>query len=79
MAATNEYVGLLDEHLKHITEYYMHAGNLALFTADYALYWFDYKAGYDVLSREFGWNHSRLLNLALCRGAASVQGKEWGL
>ena len=49
-----------------------------MFTADYALYWFDYKGGYDVVLAEFGWNHSRLLNVALCRGAASVQGKDWG-
>ena len=27
-----------------------------LFTADYALYWFDYLAGYDVVLAEFGWS-----------------------
>lgn len=48
-------------------------------TSDYALYWFDYKAGYDVLFGEFGWNYSRQLNVALCRGAATVQNKEWGV
>lgn len=48
------------------------------FTSDYALYWFDYKAGYDVLFAEFGWNYSRQLNVALCRGAATVQNKNWG-
>ena len=50
-----------------------------LFTADYALYWFDYKAGYDVVLAEFGWNYSRQLNVALCRGAATVLNKEWGV
>jgi hypothetical protein len=50
-----------------------------LFTADYALYWFDYEAGYDVVLAEFGWNYSRQLNVALCRGAAAVQDKEWGV
>jgi len=50
-----------------------------LFTADYALYWFDYKAGYDVVLAEFGWNYSRQLNVALCRGAATIQNKEWGV
>ena len=49
------------------------------FTSDYALYWFDYKAGYDVLFAEFGWNYSRQLNVALCRGAATVQNKDWGV
>ena len=46
-----------------------------LFTSDYALYWFDYKAGYDVVFAEFGWNYSRQLNIALNRGAATVQNK----
>jgi len=48
------------------------------FTSDYALYWFDYKGGYDVLLSQFVWNYSRQLNIALCRGAATVQNKEWG-
>ena len=50
-----------------------------LFTADYALYWFNYEAGYDVVLAEFGWNYSRQLNVALCRGAAAIQNKEWGV
>jgi hypothetical protein len=50
-----------------------------LFTVDYALYWFDYKAGYDVVLAEFGWNHSRQLNVALCRGAATIQNRDWGV
>ena len=50
-----------------------------LFTADYALYWFDYEAGYEVVLAEFGWNYSRQLNVALCRGAATIHDKEWGV
>jgi len=50
-----------------------------LFTSDYALYWFDYKAGQDVVFAEFGWNYSRQINVALNRGAAQAQGKEWGV
>jgi hypothetical protein len=49
-----------------------------LYTSDYSLYWFDYKAGYDVVFAEFGWNYSRQLNVALNRGAANVQNKDWG-
>jgi hypothetical protein len=49
-----------------------------MFTADYGLYWFDYKGGYDTVFAEFGWNHSRPLNVALCRGAAKAQNKNWG-
>jgi hypothetical protein len=50
-----------------------------LFTSDYALYWFDFKAGYDAVFAEFAWNYDRQLNIALCRGAATAQGKEWGV
>jgi hypothetical protein len=49
-----------------------------LFTSDYALYWYDYKGGYDTVLAEYAWNNSRQLNTALCRGAASAQNKEWG-
>jgi len=50
-----------------------------LFTSDYALYWFDYKAGYDVVLAQFGWNYSRQLNVALCRGAATAHDRDWGV
>ena len=48
------------------------------FTSDYALYWWDYQAGYDVVFSEFGWNNSREQQIALVRGAAQVQNKTWG-
>jgi hypothetical protein len=51
---------------------------LPIVTSDYALYWFDYLAGYDTIFVELGWNASTTLQIALCRGAADVQGKEWG-
>jgi hypothetical protein len=50
-----------------------------LMTSDYALYEFDYKAGYDVILAELAWNHSRPINVALCRGAATAHSKEWGV
>jgi hypothetical protein len=53
--------------------------NYPLFTSDYALYWYDYKGGYDGLFAEFGWNYSTQINVALCRGAATVQNKQWGV
>lgn len=52
---------------------------VTMFTADYALYWYDFKAGYDVIFAEFGWNFSRQLHIALCRGAARMQNKDWGV
>ncbi len=52
---------------------------ISAFTSDFALYWFDYLAGYDAVFVEFGWNHSRPQQIALGRGAATVQNKEWGV
>ena len=49
-----------------------------IFTSDYALYWFDYRAGFDVVLSQFGWNHIRAQDIGLIRGAAKVQGKAWG-
>jgi hypothetical protein len=49
------------------------------FTSDYALYWFDYLAGYDVVLAEFGWNNTRAQEIALARGAARLQNKSWGV
>lgn len=48
------------------------------FTADYALYWFDYLSGYDTVFVELGWNNSAPKHIGLCRGAATVQQKDWG-
>jgi hypothetical protein len=76
--AANLYVNKIN---KGVLPYYtsrMKQGDLKLFTADYALYWFTYEGGYDVILAEFGWNHSRPLNIALVRGAATMQNKEWG-
>jgi hypothetical protein len=52
--------------------------SVTAFTSDYALYWFDYLAGYDAVFVELGWNHSRPQQIGLGRGAANVQEKEWG-
>ena len=69
---------LFDNSTMSFCRNFNHPTEFRLFTSDYALYWFDYKAGYDVVLAQLGWNYSRQLNIALCRGAASVQGKEWG-
>jgi hypothetical protein len=76
--ASNKYFDYVHEFLRHYTQDYLQTGDLLSFTADYALYWFDYKAGYNVVLSEFGWNHSRLLNIALNRGAAEMHNKDWG-
>jgi hypothetical protein len=52
--------------------------SIPVFTSDYALYWFDYLAGYDTVFVELGWNQNTAKHIALCRGAANVQSKDWG-
>jgi hypothetical protein len=49
-----------------------------IFTSDYALYWFDYKANYTTVFAEFVGNQSRQRHIALCRGAAETFDKDWG-
>jgi len=75
--AGNQFVTSLKRSLNRMN--YTDSATDPLFTSDYALYWFDYKAGYDVVLAQFGWNYSRQLNVALCRGAATVQDKDWGV
>jgi len=77
--AADKFVNGLDLILNHTMRDLLGAANLPLFVSDYALYWFDYKGGYDVVFAEFGWNYSRQLNVALCRGAANIQNKDWGV
>ena len=52
------------------------------FTSDYALYWFDYLAGYNCVFAELGGTREQpdneIQQIDLCRGAADVQGKQWG-
>ena len=76
--AADKYVNELTLIINHAIDDQMCGVDLPLFTSDYALYWFDYKSEYDAVFAEFGWNYSRQLNVALCRGAANVQNKEWG-
>ena len=54
---------------------------IPVYTSDYALYWFDYKAGYNTVFVELGNNsptNTKIQQIALCRGAATVQNKDWG-
>ena len=51
---------------------------MPVFTSDNALYWFDYLSGYDVVFAELGWDLNQVQHIALCRGAANVQNKQWG-
>jgi uncharacterized protein (UPF0333 family) len=76
--AANKYVENLTAILNEFRVGW-NVGDFPLVTSDYALYDYDYRGGYDVVLAEFAWNHSRELNVALCRGAATVQNKDWGV
>ncbi len=77
--AANQYVANLTATLARETRYLNGTVTFPMVISDYALYWFDYKAGLSTVFAEFGWNYSRQLNVALCRGAATVQNKDWGV
>jgi hypothetical protein len=77
--AMNQFIGSLNRSLNYINIGFTESTNFPLFTSDYALYWFDYKGGYDVVLAQLGWNYSRQLNVGMVRGAATVQDKEWGV
>ena len=80
--ASNKYVSSLNWWLRSgpdaITKSFG-TSKYQLFTSDYSLYWYDYEAGYDTVFAEFAQNYSRQLNIDLCRGAATVQDKDWGV
>ncbi len=69
----SNYTYILQQHV----DFYNGTANTIL-TADYGLYWWDYKAGYDAMLAEFVGNQSRQRQIALCRGAATAFGKDWG-
>ena len=75
--AATTYTHHVDFFLDLITYYYRPA-EFPVFTSDYALYWYDYVSGYDVVFTEFVGNNSRQLAAGLCRGAAKTLNKDWG-
>ena len=72
----NNYSDAAGLDVKNLT-YFLNGVSIPLFMSDYALYGFDYRAGYDTIFAEFAWNNNRQLNVALDRGAATVHNKDW--
>jgi len=70
----NSYVG----NLSIFTKFYLNYAP-KMFTADYGLYWFDYKSNYTTIFAEFVGNESRQRIIALDRGAAQAFNKDWGV
>jgi len=48
------------------------------FTSDYVLFWYDYLGGYDTVFAQVGWDHNLNQDIALVRGATTMQNKDWG-
>ena len=81
--ASTKFVNTLNGWLRNgplnFTRNFAYPTEFPLVTSDYALYTYDYRAGYDTVFAEFGWNYTREINIALCRGAATAQNKDWGV
>ncbi len=71
--AAKNFTDTLEVHL----DYYVNDAP-RIFTADFGLYWWDYKAKYTAVFAEFVGNQSRQRHIGLCRGAAHAHDKDWG-
>jgi hypothetical protein len=77
--AASKYLKVVaEEGLLLFAENFNNYGTFDVFTSDYALFWYDYLSCYNGVFAEFGWNNTRQLQVALCRGAASAHNGEWG-
>ncbi len=76
--ARQQFVTHLKQYIEEASSNATNIEGVQIFSSDYALYWFDYKAGYDTIFAEFGLNYSRDLAVSMCRGAAYAQDKDWG-
>ena len=78
----SSYEEAADSYVKTVSSYFsnqfLDSKDVPIFVSDFALYYYDYLAGFDVVFAEFGWNNSRIREVALCRGAAEMVKKDWG-
>ena len=78
----SDYTDAANRFIGNLTGYYsnqfMKSNGIPTFMADYVLYWWDYLGGYDTVWVELGWGHNTTQQIALCRGAANMQSKDWG-
>jgi hypothetical protein len=78
----SDYADAANQFTTNIESYYSTQfaknNSIPLFMSDYALYWWDYLGGYDTIFVELGWNLSSTQQIGMCRGAANMQGKDWG-
>lgn len=81
----DNYTDAYEKYIKNLTLFLSgikdgwEIGDFPFYTSEYALHEFDYRVGYNAIFTEFAWNHSRSISIALCRGAATVHNKDWGI
>lgn len=77
--ATDLFINKTSSPLDGFSNYWnLSNRSFPIFTSDYALYWWDYKAGYDMVLAQLGWNNTVNQEIGLVRGAANLQNKSWG-
>ncbi len=77
--AASKYLKVVaEEGLMFLFGNFYDYGTFDVVTSDYALFWHDYLACYNVVFAHFGWNNTRQLQIALCRGAATAHNSDWG-
>jgi hypothetical protein len=57
---------------------FLRSNSIPAFVSDYALFWWDYLGGYDVVLAQLGNNASIIQEIDLTKGAAHLQDKDWG-
>ncbi|HLN89248.1 MAG TPA: hypothetical protein VK253_04215 [Candidatus Binatia bacterium] len=76
--AIQYFVGV-QPYLSLYRDFYYSVPQMKLYTSDYALYWYDYSSGYDVVFAEFlGDKIQNQIAVSLVRGAAKTLDKDWG-
>ncbi len=65
------------QHDRDLT--FLRNNSIPTFVSDYALFWWDYLGGYDVVLAQLGNNASMIQEINLTKGAAHLQNKDWGV
>ena len=76
--AAKVFENMHKQNLEAINKKQLSKKDITVFTADYGLYWWNYKGGYDIILAELAWNNSATQQIGLVRGAANLQNKQWG-
>jgi hypothetical protein len=79
----SDYKEAAESYVSTISSYFsnqfLNRKGVPIFVSDFVLYYYDFLAGYDTVFAEFGWNNSRVRETGLCRGAANMMNKDWGV